>query len=787
MPRRQLFLMLLPAALLALGAEDPANLAKKLRDLNANVLATDPVKTRELSEMLYQDVRARLRAANQRDTAAWRAIRDRADWERYREVRIKALRASLGPEQPRGPVTVRVTGKIAGDGYRIENIVYQSRPGLWVTANLYLPADPRQSVPGILICHSHHNPKTQGELQDMGVIWARLGCAVLVMDQLGHGERRQHPFVDTSSYDKPYRVGRQDYFFRHHVGLHLALAGESLTGWMAHDLSRGVDVLLDHAGADKERIALLGAVAGGGDPAAVAAALDDRIKVAVPFNFGGPQPETRHPLPADAADAFNYAGSGSWEPTRNLRHSARDGFLPWVIVGAVAPRGLIYAHEFAWDKERDPVWQRLQQIYGFYRSERLAFTHGSGRVSGSSSNDTHCNNIGAVHRVMIYPPFERWLKIPVPAKESRDRHSVKELTCLTGTSNDIKVTPARVLAGQLADNRRAVLRRRLPLLAAEDRRRFMAANWDVLLGGVTLQTPPRAVLLGTEELDSITVERVALSVERDVRVPCLLMVPARMPGKKLPVVVCLAQEGKQRFLKVRSAVVARLLHGGVAICLPDVRGAGETRPGDGRGRTSSATALSSSEQMLGGTLLGARLRDVAAVLAYLADRAELDSARTALWGESFQFPNPPGRKLDVPLEVSEQPALAEPTGALLATFAALYHPRIHAVVARGGLVNFRCVLDSPFINVPHDTIVPGALTAGDIDDVYAALAPRPLRLEGLVDGRNRRLDEKRLETALAAVRQGYAEVRKDPNFTSFAEYQSDDQLGDWLLAQLARR
>ena len=65
-------------------------------------------------------------------------------------------------------------------------------------------------------------------------------------------------------------------------------------------------------------------------------------------------------LPEDAETSFNYAGSGGWESTRNLRLSARDGFLPWVIVGSVAPRGLIFGHEFGWDRPRDPVWKRLK-------------------------------------------------------------------------------------------------------------------------------------------------------------------------------------------------------------------------------------------------------------------------------------------------------------------------------------------------------------------------------------------------------------------------------------------
>ena len=128
--------------------------------------------------------------------------------------------------------------------------MFESRPGLWVTANLYLPAKPIKAMPGILICHSHHNPKTQGELQDMGLTWARLGCLVLVMDQLGHGERRQHPFRTEKDYPGSFRVGRQDYYFRYNVGMQLHLIGDGLLGWMVWDLMRGVDLVLAQPGID---------------------------------------------------------------------------------------------------------------------------------------------------------------------------------------------------------------------------------------------------------------------------------------------------------------------------------------------------------------------------------------------------------------------------------------------------------------------------------------------------------------------------------------------------------
>ena len=55
-----------------------------------------------------------------------------------------------------------------GDGYRRQDLVYQAQPGFWVTANLYLPNDSKDRMPGIIIAHSLHAPKTQFELQDMG-------------------------------------------------------------------------------------------------------------------------------------------------------------------------------------------------------------------------------------------------------------------------------------------------------------------------------------------------------------------------------------------------------------------------------------------------------------------------------------------------------------------------------------------------------------------------------------------------------------------------------------------
>jgi cephalosporin-C deacetylase-like acetyl esterase len=766
-------------------AQNDDAFAEQLRKLEPNVLPTDA----RAAGMLGRAIRGRLQAANDRESRAWHALESRADWEKYRDSRLQALRESLGsfPSPPRD-LQVRVTRTLRGEGYQIENLVFVSRPGLIVTANLYSPLPAAKSMPGLLLCHSHHNPKTQGELQDMGVLWARAGCLVLVMDQLGHGERRQHPFAAASSYPSPFRVSRQDYWFRYNSGVQLQLIGDSLIGWMVWDLMRGVDLLLSRPGIDRERIVLLGAVAGGGDPAAVTAAIDRRIAAAVPFNFGGAQPETVYPLPADAERSFNYAGSGSWESTRNLRLSARDGFLPWVIVGSIAPRRLIYAHEFSWDREHDPVWARLQRTYGWYNvPDHLASVHGGGKVTGRPPEATHCNNIGPQHRQGIYTAFQQWFKIEPPRKEPNERHSVEELTCLTpALAHELNGQSLAMLASALGAERAAAARQALAAQEPMQRRRRLRQVWSKLLGPIDPSADARVSTQGKEPLGETRIERLTLETEPGIAVPLLLMIPPHRKGTRCPVVVGLARGGKQAFLKQEAPALAQLLRAGVAVCLPDVRGTGETRPGDGRGRSSSATAHAATEWMLGRTLLGDRLRDLRSVLRYLRGRSDLDAARLALWGESFAPANPPGQKVAVPYEADPAPGLADPLGDLLALLGALFEDDVRAVGARGGLAGYQTMLQSPFVYVPADCAVPGALTAGDLCDVVGALAPRPLRLVGLVDGLNRTLKADALATIYEPARTAYRSVGAANQLRLEPAASDDVPIWRWLLERVQK-
>jgi hypothetical protein len=247
---------------------------------------------------------------------------------------------------------------------------------------------------------------------------------------------------------------------------------------------------------------------------------------------------------------------------------------------------------------------------------------------------------------------------------------------------------------------------------------------------------------------------------------------------------------RRSWCRLCCCVIEALLRGGVAVCLPDLRGTGETRPGgDDRGRQSASTSLSAAEWMLGQTLLGSRLRDLRLVLGHLRGQhlrghASLDDSRIALWGDSFAPVNGAAEYVEVPWDAAKLPAQSEPLGGLLALFGALYEPEVSAIYARGGLESYRSLLRSPFLYVPHDALVPGALTAGDLEDVTAALSPRPVRLEGMVDGVNRRQAAVGLERSYAHARTAYRGKLLAPRLVLNAQPAAGADVARWLAAQL---
>src|SRR5439155_6739960 len=80
---------------------------------------------------------------------------------------------------------------LSGDGFRIEKIAYESLPGFWVTANVYIPAAGLGPFPAVLLSPGHEATGKPGQY-NFGANFARLGIMALAIDPLGQGERLQY-------------------------------------------------------------------------------------------------------------------------------------------------------------------------------------------------------------------------------------------------------------------------------------------------------------------------------------------------------------------------------------------------------------------------------------------------------------------------------------------------------------------------------------------------------------------------------------------------------------------
>jgi hypothetical protein len=112
--------------------------------------------------------------------------------ERQNAVTEQVWRMLGGPLE-RAPLNPRVTGTVERPGYRIEKLLFESRPRLYVTANLYVPLAPGRH-PAILAPLGHStNGKAWASYQKLFSNLARKGYVVLAYDPFGQGERIEYP------------------------------------------------------------------------------------------------------------------------------------------------------------------------------------------------------------------------------------------------------------------------------------------------------------------------------------------------------------------------------------------------------------------------------------------------------------------------------------------------------------------------------------------------------------------------------------------------------------------
>jgi len=206
----------------------------------------------------------------------WESIRTEDDLLRLqRQLRASLLEMIGGLPERKTDLHARITGKIQMEGFSIEKLIFESLPGVYVTALVYLPDDHSTKHPALLVPAGH---ATNGKIhyQALSQRLASRGYVVIAWDPIGQGERSQ--FWDAKEGKSRYNLVCAE----HAVMGNLAyLAGANLARWEIWDGMRAVDYLLTRPDVDADRISITG-TSGGGTQTTLIAALDPRVKVVVP-------------------------------------------------------------------------------------------------------------------------------------------------------------------------------------------------------------------------------------------------------------------------------------------------------------------------------------------------------------------------------------------------------------------------------------------------------------------------------------------------------------------------
>lgn len=645
----------------------------------------------EMPDMLVSYLAGKLNrlAASWNDKRA--LLRTAADvQERNRVVREKLL-SMLGvfpPKTTLNPVTVKAAEK---DGYRVENIMFESRPDFWVTGNLYVPTTGSGRLPALISpCGHYPLARMTPQYQSAYISLARSGFVVLAYDPIGQGERRQYwnPATNVTDVGGP--------VFEHSMaGQLLLLFGENLTSYLVWDGMRAIDYLSTRPEVDPERIGCAGH-SGGGTLTKFIAAADQRVRCAAILEGG-------------TANQWPARGLGIADVEQNLFPAALDGIDNVDLHAAIAPRPLlagIESYNERFNRAADAIRIRYKQLGAEEKFDTVA------------ADDPHAWT-PKLRRVTT-DWFCRWFYgRPGPAQEmafetSRPEdlyctpngsllHSRKGSTIfsiISTQATNLPPQPGRLNTdADLAAHRSQVRKRLCALLRYR--------KLEEPLGVRHIVTTPR---------EGYRIDKIEFLSETDIYIPAWVFVPEGH-NRSLRTVLYFDDEGVQtagmeydggESSGLTRGVLDELVRSGNLVIAADVRGTGATRASGSSSLSAGEfgqlfdmdTSAAYAAWSMDCSLLGMRVQDVMRCVDYALQREGADAQRVHLIGKG--------------------------QAAMCCLYAAALDDRIRNLICTGGLLSYRKLARADRYLYGADVLAPDILRHLDLPDVAAAVAPRPL-------------------------------------------------------------
>jgi len=231
----------------------------------------------QLQLHLYHRNEAAMRNGNARKDAI-ESIGEFEEWRGY--VREKFLEGIGGLPEAECELSPEIRGEIKDDGFTIRKMIYQSLPGWYVTANLYIPDELESPSAAVLFLNGHsREAKAYPAYQNVCQRLAKNGFIVLNVDPLGQGERFQ--YFDATTGTELVGCSCEEHCYE---GLQCWWLGQSPTRYFLYDAMRGIDYLQSLPEVDAHRIGATGC-SGGGTQTSMVMLGEPRLAAAVPATF----------------------------------------------------------------------------------------------------------------------------------------------------------------------------------------------------------------------------------------------------------------------------------------------------------------------------------------------------------------------------------------------------------------------------------------------------------------------------------------------------------------------
>jgi len=652
------------------------------------------------------------------------------------QQRIAAIRSKVweivgGPFE-KTPLNARTVGTLECKNFRIEKVVFESQPRVYVSANLYLPKFGTPPYPAVLspLGHSFEG-KAVLDYQMLFQNLARRGYLVLTFDPFGQGER--HQYLDRKTGRPLYGpTGEHD-----KAGWPVLLLGATFAQYLVWDGIRALDYLLTRPEADGSRLGCVGH-SGGATMTMYLCALEPRLQVAVEVeghtrNFAGPQ----YVPPGAVADA-----------EQNLVGSMKLGVDRGDMLWAFTPKPLLMIYTVNDALERPSYEQAVNEIYDDCRAA-YRLQGAEERVRLFRGFMPH--EFDSISRRETYAWLNRWLAEKDLGTEEVQFEVLPHgaLNC-TNTGEALTSLGGRSVVQISTDRARALsseIRFRTERTESAELLARTQARLRQLLSFPSDRFPLSVNVLSQSERPSVSIEEFVFRSEEQVRVPGWFIKPSKS-HLPLPTVLYVSENGKDSAIveEDKKGELLTVAQQGFAVCAIGLRGHGETSPSfpqagplwyyPGGGKELRQDYAWAS-LILGNPVLGQQVWDLLRCLDFLATRRDVEMQRLYLAGVGG--------------------------GALTALLGAVVDYRPASILCDHMLADYLSVVEAEDYNVELSCILPGILKEFDVPELAQVLAPRRLTLLNAVGPRGEVLSKPDLQTTFRVATEAYSRAGVSEN------------------------